>query len=256
MAVLYGRGLATAAAPTRPKLFFASLLVAAVALLSPLNEWASQIFFFRVGQHLLLISLFPALFMHSNPLPVLARGLGWQGGWAAETAVPSWLQAITSRSVVWFLFIATVWLWYDPTLHAATLARPWVRPLELASLTLFALAHWWHIAGASPHLHPPLPTLAHIGYTMAGVAPLKIPGLFLLFSLTNSYPAYPGTLFWLWEIDPLTSQQIGGMLVWLLGGTVYSTTALRFLSEWFGVEAGKPERPRHLWDNPETMAAP
>lgn len=237
---------------SQPILFGVSLLVAAVALLSPLHELASQFFFLRVAQHLLLISLFPALFMHSNPLPVMANG--WQFNLAADTLAK--VRQATSKGLMWFLFVATVWLWYDPTLHALTLARPWVRPLELGTLTVAGLFHWWHITGASPRLHRKLPSMAHIGYTFAGAAPLKIPGLFLLFSLHNSFPTYPGTELWGWVINPLTSQQIGGMLIWVLGGTVYSTSAFRFLSQWFDLEAKKPERPRHLWDNREAMLAP
>ena len=225
---------------SKPWLFMASLLVAAVALLSPLHQLASQYFFARVAQHLLLISLFPALLMHSNPWPVLAQG------WEPTHRTPLWLKQATSKGTIWFLFVATVWLWYDPTLHALTLSRPWVRAVELTTLILFSQLHWWQITGASPRLHRKLPTLPHIGYTMLGAAPLKIPGLFLLFSLTNSYPAYPNPALWGWVIDPLTSQQIGGMLVWVLGGMVYSTSALRFLSQWFDLEQAKPEQPR-VW---------
>lgn len=246
---------------SKPRLFYASLLVAAVALLSPVNYLSTQLFFMRVGQHLLLMSLFPALFMHSNPWPVLKLGLpqGWlralRGRVHPGTALYGWVQALTTKGVMWFLFVAAVWLWYDPTLHALTLQYAAVRHIELTSLVVLGLFHWWHITGASPRLHSKLPSLAHIGYTLAGAAPLKIPGLFLLFSVHNSFP-YPTQTILGWTIDPLTSQQIGGILVWVLGGTVYSTTALRFLSQWFDLEEQKPERPRHLWDNHEAMLAP
>ncbi len=243
---------------SKPVLFTLSLIVLALALLSPIYALASQFFFMRVAQHLLVISLFPALFMHSNPFPVLIRGLPeryQQKFKAADHPSYQWLRRLTSKGVMWFLFIGCVWLWYDETLHTWTLEYPWLRPFELFTLITAALFHWWHITGAAPRLHKKLPSFAHIGYTAAGAAPLKVPGLLLLFSLHAFYP-YPTATFFGLAIDPLLSQQIGGILIWVLGGTVYSTTALRFLSQWFDMEAKKPPQPLSIWDNEDAMMAP
>lgn len=265
MVFLYGRGLLQTrpddSPPTSPKLFVASLLFLGLALLSPLHYLASQLFFMRVLQHLLLVSLFPATFMMANPVGVMALGLpaGWQlalqHNFGAGTVWYGRFQQWTPKGVMWFGFIAAVWLWYDPTLHQLTLERPGVRWLELSTMCLTALGHWWHITAAQPRLHTPLPSFAHMGYTLMGALPLKVPGLVLLFSVTPLY-FYPATDFLGYAVDPLTQQQLGGVVVWLLGGTLYSSTALRFLSGWMEKEAGKPVQPLTIWDNEEQMLAP
>ncbi len=240
-----------------PLLFFASIATLALALLSPLHELASLLFALRVLQHLLVVSLFTMLFMSSNALPVLGRGLPW--GWgeklAQNDAFRQRMTRLTPKGAMWFLFVATVWIWYDPALHMATITRPWLRTIELSSLLLAASLHWWHITGAAPRLHAPLPLFPHIGYTMAGALPLKVPGLLLLFSITVAY-SYPAVTFLGLDIDPLLQQRAGGALIWLFGGIVYSLTGLRSVSQWLAVEEAKPAQPSSIWDNEESMLAP
>lgn len=258
---LYWRGRhfspATSSRPSHPYLFLASIATLAIALLSPLHELASQLFALRVLQHLLLISLFPMLLMRSEALPLLVRGLplDWGARVAQNSALRHNLTRLTPKGAMWFLFVATVWIWYDPTLHMGTVTRPWLRLIELSTLTLAALLHWWHVTGAAPRLHPELPLFPHIGYTMAGALPLKVPGLLLLFSTSVAY-SYPAVIFWGMEIDPLLQQRAGGALIWLFGGVVYSLTGLRSLSHWLDMEEAKPPQPTSLWDNEESMMAP
>lgn len=246
---------------SRPWLFFVSLFILALALLSPIYYLSTQFFFMRVTQHLLLISIFPALFMASNPFPVLFYGLpkGWQytisERFDVQRPLHQKIKRLTSKGLMWFVFVGCVWLWYDETLHQLTIDYGWVRLIEVGSLVTAAMFHWWHITGASPRIHKKLPSITHFGYTLLGAAPLKIPGLFLLFSEVALYD-YPSTEFLGVTIAPLLSQQIGGAVIWVLGGTVYTTTALRFLSRWFGLESEKPPQPRTTWDNDESMMAP
>ena len=70
-------------------------------------------------------------------------------------------------------------------------------------MTVGAGLHWWHVKAAAPRIHPRLPTFPHMIYTLAGAGPLKIPGLFILFSVTSFY-AFPTVRFFGWEIEPLT----------------------------------------------------
>ncbi|MCA9980469.1 MAG: cytochrome c oxidase assembly protein [Anaerolineales bacterium] len=257
---LYWRGRRLAPLPpdqNHPALFGASLLALAVAWLSPLHELASQLFAMRVLQHLLIISLFTMLFMTSNALPVLVRGLplGWGARLAQDPALRQRLTRLTPKGAMWFLFVATVWVWYDPTLHMATVTRPWLRTIELTTLLIAASLHWWHITGAQPRLHPKLPFFPHMGYTMAGALPLKVPGLLLLFSVSVVY-TYPAVFLFGLEIDPLLQQRAGGALIWLFGGIVYSFTGLRYFSHWLSIEEAKPPQPTSLWDNEEAMLAP
>lgn len=256
--VLYRRGRRKDDESTGSTKFYLSQLIILVALLSPINRWARHFFFFHVAQHLLLISLVPALFMGSNSLPTLFKGVptSWQNH--LTPILQRWRPTITKltpKNVCWYFFVATVWLWYDPNLHALTLQSSLLYNLAIVMMMSGALLHWWHVMGAAPQLHARLPGFTHMGYAFLGAAPLKIPGLIFLFAYLPFYSYASGT-FLGFDIDPLLSQRLGGIVVWSLGGVVYSTTAFSFLSDWLSVEADKPEQPRSVWDNKETFIAP
>ncbi len=256
---LYARGGQTnpVEAGQRRK-FRLSIFVFLFALISPIDFLARHFFFLHVAQHLLLISLFPSLFMAADSLPVLFAGLptAWQK--PLQSLLQRWEPAfthLTPKGACWFLFVATVWLWYDPSLHALTLTSPFFYNLAIVTMMTGAMLHWWHVTAAAPRLHPRLPGFTHMGYTFIGAAPLKIPGIVFLFAYLPFYGYEAGT-FLGFPLDPLLSQQLGGIVVWSLGGVVYSTTAVSFLSNWLSIEAEKPEQPRTIWDNDETLMAP
>lgn len=242
----------------KPGPFYASIFILFLALVSPIDQLANQIFFIRVAQHILLLSVFPALFMASDPLPVLYAGL-------PDRIQPffdrlcvrlyGFMEKQLTKGVCWFIFIAAVWLWYDPTLLETTITRPAIRNIELTTMLVGAMLHWWHVNAAYPRIHPRLPAFAHMGYTLAGAGPLKIPGLFFLFSLTPFYSFEPINFLGN-EISPLLSQQIGGAVIWLLAGTVYTFSFVRFFGSWLGVEEAKPPRPIDDLEDMERYRAP
>lgn len=258
---LYRRGLRTNypfESPPRPKLLYFSLLILFLALFSPIHYLASRFFFMRVAQHLLVISVFVSTFMNANPFVVMYAGIPDTYRPQADHIIGKLypiLQTHFSKGVCWFIFIFSVWVWYDFSVADFTLSHPWLRNIELATMLTGAMLHWWHVTAASPKLHPRLPSFAHIGYTLAGAGPLKIPGLFFLFSIKALY-SYPAAEFLGWELDPLTSQHIGGSIIWMIGGIVYTINSVRYFSRWLDGESTKPPRPLSDWDNDEVFRAP
>lgn len=238
--------------------FYASIFVLFLSLISPVDRLGNDIFFIRVAQHILLISIFPALFMASDSLPVFYAGLPQRVQKIVDRfclRLYPFMEQYLTKGICWLIMICCVWIWYDPALVGTLIAYPALRNLELGMMLFGAMLHWWHVNAARPRLHPRLPSFAHMGYTLAGAGPLKIPGLFFLFSISSFYP-YAPINFLSFEISPLLSQQIGGAVVWLLAGTVYTFSFARFFSSWLEDEEAKPPRPLEEWDNPETFRAP
>jgi putative membrane protein len=244
-----------------PLFFYASLLLLWLILFSQLDQWASHYFFVRVVQHLLLIAWVPALLFWGRPFLILPRGLpvklrdGWRNGrWAASLRRQrSHLRQLTHPGVVLFAFVATFWLWYDPALHTATLTHTWLRPIETGSLLLAASLYWWHITGSARSLHSPMPPLIRILYTLLGAAPIKLVGLILLFVDEMIY-TYPGVVAL--SGLTLTAQSVGGMIIWIVGGVIYSSTAAGLMHTWLGDENDKPALPITMWATEEAMMAP
>ena len=244
--------------PPRPGLFRFSMIIFTLVMLSPIHFLATHFFFLRVAQHILLISVFTSSFMNTDPFLVMYAGL--------PKSIQPWVDKFTdwlypilknyfTKGACWFVFIMSVWLWYDYTIVDASMTRPWLRNLEQGVMLFGAMLHWWHVAAATPKIHPRLPSFAHMGYTLAGAGPLKIPGLFFLFSITSLY-SFPVATFLGWELEPLTSQRIGGIIIWMVGGTVYTINSARYFSKWLDGETEKPPRPLSDWDNDDVFRAP
>lgn len=244
--------------PPRPWLFNFSMIVLFIALCSSIHYLANHFFFMRVAQHILLISVFVSSFMNSDPFVVMYAGLPKSLQPRADR-MTVWLYPILekyfTKGTCWFFFIVFVWVWYDFNLVNASLTRPWLRHIENGTMLIGAMMHWWHVAAATPKIHPRLPSFAHMGYTLAGAGPLKIPGLFFLFSISVLY-SYPEATFLGWELSSLASQRIGGSIIWMIGGTVYTINSARYFGSWLDTETAKPPRPRSDWDTEEVFKAP
>jgi cytochrome c oxidase assembly factor CtaG len=260
IALIYGRGWRHYH-PSRPLrahlLFGAGLTTLFVAVASPLHQLASQFFFVRTAQHLLIIAWVPALLLASDPWPVLKAGLPqWvKGYWGGKRPSPAWqalLRFLTAPGTVWLMLICTFWLWYDPVLHQATLIYPWLRGLEITMLFLPAMLYWWHVTGAAPHWHNHLSLIGRIVFTIAATMPIKIVGLILLFVPETVYD-YPHSQIAGIVFD---AESLGGVLVWILGGIVYSWTAVYLAGQWLARESNKPALPGTIWDTEEAMLAP
>lgn len=239
--------------------FYFGLLLLWFALFSPLDRWSTHYFFARVAQHLLLIAWIPATLLWGRPFAILPFGLpaplrDKHERWfpALSTAHASWFK-LTQPGLVLFAFVATFWLWYDPTLHTATLTHAWLRSIEKGSLLLTAGLYWWHITGSAHVFYLPMPPLIRILYTLLGAGPIKLVGLILLFTEETIY-GYPGTIAFS-GLD-MTAQSLGGMLIWVAGGVVYSTTAAGLMRNWLGQEDEKPVLPFSVWSTEASMLAP
>jgi cytochrome c oxidase assembly factor CtaG len=256
VAIGYRRGQRqVAAGPTANRLFFAGLGLLLLALASPLHQLASQYFSMRVTQHLLLVAWIPALLMAANPLPQLLAGLpeGWREWLQGKRPFVEKIRPLTSRGATWIFFVSTFWIWYDPTIHQATLTYPLLRLLEVTLLLSAALLYWWHITAAYPQWHQPLPPLARAAYTLIGATPIKMVGLILLFNPKTAF-SYPQT-FHLSGLD-INDYNVGSILIWVLGGIVYTATTTLLLRDWLQAEEDKPPLPISTWSSDEALAAP
>lgn len=246
-------------ASARPRFFWLAMGLLAIIWLSPLHNIAKQLFLARTFQRLLLVGLVPFLLWLSNPLPV------WQA--ALPASAHHWiaqqrhgrerhyqqLLTATSPRFAWLFFVCCSWLWYDPQLHHLTLRYPWFHSLETITLLVAALPYWWHILAAAPHLHPPMHPIVRIVFVAMGSGPVKIAGLILLFSQQNIYN-YPATI----ELTGLQidDQNMAGILIWLLGGILFSWTAGHLMRQWLAQEEEKPYFAPHMWATEENMRAP
>lgn len=247
------------AQPWRGLSFVVAVVVLVLTLFSPLHPLATRYFYLHVLQRLLLIAVVPSLLLSGDPLPILLAGLPARLQTALAQlpqAAPSWhrlLVQITSPVPVWFLFVATFWLWHDVQIDSWLLRASWVHRLENVALLGTAVCYWWHIMAVSPRWHRPMPPLWRVGYAALGAAPVKAVGLVLMFTSTAVYH-YPAEIsFYNLEI---TDQSVGAAIVWAVGGIVFTWTAVLLMRNWLQEEDDKPSLPESVWSTEEMMLAP
>ncbi len=236
----------------RAALFAAGLLALLLGLVSPLDTLAhSYLFSAHMAQHLLLTLVVPPLLLLGLPPAFVGR----------LTAVPAIgrVEGALGRPLpAWGLATATMWIWHLPPLYDAALRDDAIHILQhllfLATTTLF----WWPIL--APAGHPALlPAWAAGLYLFAALAAGSVLGIILAFAPPGLYAHYRqprDTLGILplvrngWGLTPAGDQQLGGFLMWIPGGFVYSLAMFGALARWFGEPEDEPPAPGPAADQP------
>jgi cytochrome c oxidase assembly factor CtaG len=223
--------------PARTAALLAGVLLLALALLSPLDTLADRyLFTAHMLQHLLLLLVVPPLLWLGAPPRALVAALRWQPFTALERGLGRPLVAVA-------LFTLVVTTWHAPALYEWALAQPTAHALEHVSFLGTALLYWWLVLwpGLS---RARLAPLGRMGYLFAACVPNTVLGAVLAFASAPLYPTYASTadslgLFPLtrgaWGLDPLTDQQLGGLLMWLPGGLVYLGAIGVIFVRWHGM---------------------
>ena len=232
----------------REAAFWLGLLAILIALQSPLEMLARQLFWAHMVQHLLLMVV---------AAPLLALASPWTRTWRAlplglrrSISRPlflnrrvGWLRAayhqVSRPSVIWVLAAANLWLWHLPPLYDLTLSNHLVHHLEHSLFLLLGIAFWAQLIDQRP-FRAPLGTLARAGYVfLAMVQSWGLAGVlsfatvpFYSYALLRSRPG---------GISALIDQQLGGGMMWVPGAITYSIALIVFLFQWLAEEDSRAE---------------
>lgn len=205
--------------------FAGGLVTVAIALMSPIGALDSMFFSFHMTQHVLLIMVAaPLIWLGAPMVPTLwafNRGTRRRLGrlFHERNPVHRVFHFLTKVGVALPLFILTLFVWHIPPLYDAAQGRNWIHDLEHFMFFGTALLFWW------PVVHPS-GGKRRLGYG-AGILyifPAKIAGFVLGAALTlSSEPFYQTFLDSpdLWGLSPLGDQQLGGLIMWVVGGLLY-----------------------------------
>jgi putative membrane protein len=193
--------------------FYAGILVAAFALLSPLHVLGeSYLLAAHMTQHLLITAAVPPLLLLGTPgwmlRPALRVGPVRRLAGALLTPIPAFL-----------LFNAVFAIWHAPPLYQLAMVNPLAHAAEHTSLLLLALVTWWLVCGPLPEF-PRLPHGAQVLYLFFQSLPPTILGAIIALAEVPIYPRY-----WaaprLFGLSPLADQQLGGLIMWIPGALAY-----------------------------------
>lgn len=211
----------------------AALFLATVWPLDVLGEWSLAA---HMGQHMLLLSLVPPLLLAGQPMATFAHALPRRWAGAMHRRVGrAHAVAVMPLAVATATQVAVMALWHLP---AATTAALTHEPVHWVMHGSFLGAGLWFWAAVLHRLR----SVAAGGGAGAGAALVAVVvvmmqmgfiGALLTFSPRPLYVAYIERAPMI-GLDPLSDQQLAGLLMWVPASLPYLIGGLWLVPRWLG----------------------
>lgn len=240
--------------------YYLGLVSVAIALVGPLDVFNDELFFLHMSQHLMLMQVSAPLILLGRPVQVFLRGLPPSRSGPVLKAVlrPSgvrwFLNGITNPLVAFFLFNGVMIFWHLPKFYDAALEDGPLHDFEHLCFFVTALIYWWALIDPVPRHHklPTLWALASLFFTMIVGSAL---GAILTLSKTVIYPFYLN-VYHPWGLSALVDQQIGGLIMWVGGGLLYTLILLVILAKALNLDEEETERAEAMGAPPPLEPSP
>lgn len=194
--------------------FLAGWGITGLALVSPLCALSVALFSARVGQHMVISLIGAPLVILGRPVLAFGALIGRQ---AAGTRRPG-------PVVAGLVFAMVLWLWHSPAPYAATFASD--RVYWLMHITLFgsALMVWQAVLADGRD------ALIALGVGIGTSIQMGFLGAILTFA---GRPLFADHLLTapIWGYTPLEDQQLGGVLMWVPGCSIFVMAACLSLGQ-------------------------
>jgi cytochrome c oxidase assembly factor CtaG len=215
--------------PARTAALVGAIALVVVALMSPVAALArGTLFSAHMLQHMLLALVVPPLVLMAVPLgPVSRSG-------SPPTPPSPWAWAAQ-----WAAGVGAMWIWHVPSLCNAAATSDAVRAVQSASLLAMGAAFWWPIVGPRPEHR--LSELGAVAYLAAACGACTVLGVTIAFSPVEVCSAYGHSVDPLgalplvrgWGLTSSVDQQLGGLLMWVPGCTVYAGAILALVARFY-----------------------
>jgi putative membrane protein len=213
--------------------FCAGWLVLFGALVSPIHELGGQLFWVHMTQHELLMIVAAPLLVFSRPLMwwLWAMPQPWREAighfFGRRTTAAIW-AAMTAPLFVWLLHGGTLWLWHIPILYNASVESEGVHALQHITFLSTALLFWWTLLHGR---HGRLTYGSGVVYCFTTAVHTSVLGALMTFAPCIWYAIYDGRTA-AFHLTPLQDQQIGGLIMWVPAGVVFTVLGLWLLAAW------------------------
>ena len=252
-AMLYwvvGRGYSRARNQSwwRTTSFIAGLLTIVVALESPIDTYADQLFWVHMLQHVLLLTVAPPLILLGRPWPRMWRALPLRtrttvGRTLARSSWTAPIRALARPWPAWLLFNLTFVLWHIPSAYNATLTSNAIHQVEHTMFFFTGLLFWARVIDPGP-LRPTLVWPARVAYVVGAMVVGWVLAITLVLVQHPLYAHYADLAQRPAGISALTDQQIAGGIMWVPGSISYGIAMLIGFYRWLEPEkAPPPSRP-------------
>lgn len=208
-----------------------AILLALVSPIATIGE--TYLFSVHMVQHLLLEIVAVPLIILGIPPKVAAYFLRWRP--LREIA-----NVLRIPVIAWLIGIGTLWVWHWPILYNMALENRTIHLLEHACFIISATIFW--AALLDPVEKYRLKMIPAFVYLFTAALINTLLAILLTFAPAGLYPYYLnprdplGALNLIrnqWGIDPQMDQEMGGAVMWVLGGIVFTLVLIVILARWY-----------------------
>ncbi len=186
----------------------AGVAVLAASLITPLCNLSVALFTARAVQHGLILL---------TSAPLLVSGM--------PRGRPGRLEAVAAP----LAFAATLWFWHLPVFYDATLTNNFVYWVMHLTLFITALSLWRVLLAGEAFV---------VGSLFTGIQMCAL-GALLTLSARPWFSVYEVTT-WPWGLSQSADQQLGGVVMWVIGGILLSAFTIISLARVFASASPAP----------------
>jgi putative membrane protein len=242
-AVAYARGTRRASAlgistsRWRQAGFYSGLALVYCSLQTRFDYLAQHMFWIHRLQHLFLHHIGPLLLALSAPWSSLSLGLPGEGrSWVHRLIISAPVRrtysVLQQPLIALGLFTGLIYFWLWPSVHfRAMLSATDYRWMNW-SMALDGMLFWWLMLDPrSKEEGARMGFGARIPLVLAAMLPQLILGAFLSLHKAIIYDVY-AVCGRLWPIDPVTDQQLGGLITWIPASMMSVIASLIIWRRW------------------------
>jgi cytochrome c oxidase assembly factor CtaG len=224
--------------------WLAGVAVVALALVSAVHIYAGSLFTVHMVQHLLLAMVAPPLLALGAPVTLTLRVASVNVRRSILLPVlHSWpVKAISWPPVGWTFFAVVMWATHFSPLYNAALENQALHSAEHLLYLIAGVLFWWPVIGADP-IRWRLSPIARMAYLAAQMPFNTAVGLAIYYAPTILYPHY-AFLGRTWGPDPLTDQQVAGIVMWGLGDVILLGAVVLAIEAWLRADEKRSRRTR------------
>lgn len=214
----------------RSALFFLGLAVFVVALSSPVDALAHELFSVHMVQHMMLTVVASPLILLGAPIRPLLRGLpgvlraGIVRPLAGSAVIRGAGHALRWPLIAAGLYVGGLYAWHIPTIYDAAVNDAVLHNLQHVWFLSTALLFWSVVID-------PVPFGSRLSYAprilfllLAGAAQNTVLGGLLAFSSRLFYTTYESSPL-AFGLDPVSDQRLGGAIMWVPGDVIFLLAA-------------------------------
>ena len=225
--------------------FFAGLFVLLLALVSPLDTVADDLFSAHMLQHMLLLLVIPPLLVYGRPVItwLWAFDLGGRRavvrGWK-RTGLDAAFRGLMHPLVVWVLLTVALCFWHLPGPYDAAVRNEWLHDLEHLSFLLVSLQFWTLVIEPYGQRRA-LGYGATVVFVVSAGFVMGMIGAVLTFAPAPLYGAYLHATQ-AYGLTPLDDQQLAGIIMWIPSNLAHAGALCTVFFAWFRADERRATR--------------